>query len=139
MTSSKNQEIDDVIKKSENRVLGHSRTHAHTKINDVIKKSENQKIRKSMTSAKNQGIDDVIRKSGSRTRARTRIPKVSKREFPWNTESEQREFPLKSMLVGLKKCIINERLRNYRFENKFKFLIYNKDEQSNNQRIESHR
>ena len=30
MTSSKNQEIDDVIKKSRNRVLGHSRTHKNT-------------------------------------------------------------------------------------------------------------
>ena len=64
MTSSKNQKIDDVIKKSENQ-----------KIDDVIKKSENQKIRKSMTSSKNQ----KIRKSkNSLVIMRT----MSKREIP---------------------------------------------------------
>ena len=53
MTSSKNQKIDDVIKKSEKSMT----SSKNQKIDDVIKKSENQKIRK---------IDDVIKKSENR-------------------------------------------------------------------------
>ena len=124
MTSSKNQKIDDVIKKSENRENQKIKKSENQKIDDVIKKSENLKNLKKSINFKNlKNLKKIEKSEKSENRENQKIGEFleigefsgigkileienarSRKKETTRAFASKREIPSeKSTLVGLKK------------------------------------